>query len=79
MHYKDEEYVELRNENNLPVDLTGWVLRDKNDVDQTFTFAEGTELKPGSTTKVFTTLPTTSSRLKASALSGTIKVTLLNC
>jgi large subunit ribosomal protein L4 len=54
VHYKDEEYVELRNENDLPVDLTGWVLRDKNDADQSFTFAEGTELKPGSTTKVFT-------------------------
>jgi large subunit ribosomal protein L4 len=54
VHYKDEEYVELRNENDLPVDLTGWVIRDKNDADQSFTFAEGTELKPGSTTKVFT-------------------------
>ena len=54
VHYKDEEYVELRNENDLPVDLTGWILRDKNDADQSFTFAEGTELKPGSTTKVFT-------------------------
>ncbi|HST05860.1 MAG TPA: lamin tail domain-containing protein [Chloroflexia bacterium] len=54
VHYKDEEYVELRNENDLPVDLTGWVVRDKNDDKQSFTFAEGTELKPGSTTKVFT-------------------------
>ncbi len=54
VHYKDEEYVELRNDNDLPVDLTGWIVRDKNDADQAFTFSEGTELKPGSTTKVFT-------------------------
>ena len=54
VHYKDEEYVEIRNDNDLPVDLTGWIVRDKNDADQLFTFAEGTELKPGSTTKVFT-------------------------
>ena len=54
VHYKDEEYVELRNDNDLPIDLAGWVLRDKNDADQAFTFAEGTELKGGSTTKVFT-------------------------
>ena len=54
VHYKDEEYVELRNDNDLPVDLTGWIVRDKNNTDQSFTFAEGTELKPGSTTKVFT-------------------------
>lgn len=54
VHYKGDEYVELRNDYDLPVDLTGWVLRDKNDEGQSFTFSEGTGLKPGSTTKVYT-------------------------
>lgn len=54
VHYKTPEQVTLRNENDLPVDLGGWTLRDKNDEAQSFTFPEGVELKPGSTVSVFT-------------------------
>ena len=54
VHYQGEEYVQLRNDNDLPVDLGGWTLRDKKDEKQSMTFPEGTELKPGSTVKVFT-------------------------
>jgi large subunit ribosomal protein L4 len=54
VHYQGEEYVQLRNDNDLPVDLGGWTLRDKKDEAQSMTFPEGTELKPGSTVKVFT-------------------------
>jgi len=52
--YKGDEYVEIRNDNDLPIDLAGWVLRDKNDADQSFTFPEGSELKAGGTFQVFT-------------------------
>ncbi|MEO5953644.1 MAG: 50S ribosomal protein L4 [Chloroflexia bacterium] len=54
VHYKTPEQVTLRNDNDLPVDLGGWILRDKNDEAQSFTFPEGVELKPGSTVSVFT-------------------------
>lgn len=54
VHYKSPEQITLRNENDLPVDLGGWTIRDKNDAEQSFTFPEGVELKPGSTLSVFT-------------------------
>ncbi len=54
VHYQGEEYVQLRNDNDLPVDLSGWTLRDKNEESQSMTFPDGTELKPGSTLRVFT-------------------------
>ncbi len=54
VHFKTPEHVVLRNENDLPVDLGGWTIRDKNDEGQSFTFEEGVELKPGSTLSVFT-------------------------
>ena len=53
VNYKGDEYVEIRNDNDLPIDLAGWVLRDKNDADQSFTFPEGSELKAGGTFQVF--------------------------
>jgi small subunit ribosomal protein S16 len=52
--YKGDEYVEIRNDDDLPIDLAGWILRDKNDADQSFTFPEGSELKAGGTFQVFT-------------------------
>ena len=52
VHYKGDEYVQLRNDGDQPVDLGGWTLRDKDD--ESMTFPEGTELKPGSTLKVYT-------------------------
>ena len=54
VHFKSPEHVVLRNENDLPVDLGGWTIRDKNEQGQSFTFDEGVELKPGSTLSVFT-------------------------
>lgn len=54
VHYSGEEYVEITNNNDAPVDLGGWVLRDKNDQDQSFTFPEDTELAPGASLQVFT-------------------------
>jgi small subunit ribosomal protein S16 len=53
VNFKGDEYVEIRNDNDLPVDLGGWVLRDKNDAGQSFTFPEGSELKAGGTFQVF--------------------------
>jgi hypothetical protein len=54
VHFQGEEYVQLRNDGETAVDLGGWTLRDKNDDKQSMTFPEGTELKPGSTVKIFT-------------------------
>jgi large subunit ribosomal protein L4 len=54
VHYEGEEFVQLRNDGEAVADLGGWTLRDKKDEIQSMTFPEGTELKPGSTLKVFT-------------------------
>jgi large subunit ribosomal protein L4 len=54
VHYEGEEFVQLRNDGEAVVDLGGWTLRDKKDENQSMSFPEGTELKPGSTLKVFT-------------------------
>lgn len=54
LHYQGEEFVQLRNDGEHTVDLGGWTLRDKHEENQTMTFPEGTELKAGSTLKVFT-------------------------
>jgi large subunit ribosomal protein L4 len=54
VHYEGDEHVEVQNTNDFPVDITGYVLRDKNDADQAFTFPEGAELNPGGHVTVFT-------------------------
>jgi hypothetical protein len=54
VQYAGEEYVVLRNNSAQAVDIGGWTLRDKNEVDQRFVFPQGTELSPGATAKVFT-------------------------
>jgi len=54
VHYEGDEHVEVQNTNDFPVDISGYVLRDKNDADQSFTFPEGAELNPGGHVTVFT-------------------------
>jgi large subunit ribosomal protein L4 len=54
VHFEGDEYIELHNTNDFPADITGYVLRDKNDHDQTFTFPEGAELHAGGKLTVFT-------------------------
>jgi len=53
-HFEGDEYIELHNTNDFPADITGYVLRDKNDHDQTFTFPEGAELHAGGKLTIFT-------------------------
>jgi hypothetical protein len=52
--YSGQEYVELRNTGGTAIDLGGWILRDKNDNDQQYLFAEGTQLAAGATLQVYT-------------------------
>ena len=54
VHYEGDEYVELHNTNDFPANIAGYVLRDKNDEGQSFTFPEGAELNPGGKLTVFT-------------------------
>ncbi len=53
VHFEGDEYIELQNSNDFPVDIAGYVLRDKNDHDQAFTFPEGAELHAGGKLTVF--------------------------
>ena len=46
--------VEVQNTNDLPIDISGYVLRDKNDPEQSFTFPEGVEVNAGGHITVFT-------------------------
>jgi hypothetical protein len=54
VHYTGDEHVEIQNTNDFPVDISGYVLRDKNDPDQAFTFPESVELNPGGHVTIFT-------------------------
>ena len=49
-----QEYVEIRNKGGQAADLGGWVLRDKNDTGQSFSFPGGTQIPPGATIQVYT-------------------------
>jgi hypothetical protein len=49
-----DEYVEIYNESAAPVDLSGWTLRDKNEIDQHYAFPAGTSLAAGATLTVYT-------------------------
>jgi large subunit ribosomal protein L4 len=54
VHVEGDEYVELQNTNDFPADISGYVLRDKNNEAQSFTFPEAAELNPGGKLTVFT-------------------------
>ncbi len=51
--YSGNEYVELSN-NARVVDLSGWILRDKNETDQKFVFPEGSKIEAGGTVDIYT-------------------------
>ena len=48
------EYVEIQNKGAQATNLSGWVLRDKNDDGQRFAFPPGTQIQPGETIQVYT-------------------------
>lgn len=54
VQYAGIEYVELTNKGSDAVDISQWILRDKNDAKQIFTFPAGTQLPAGSTIQVYT-------------------------
>jgi large subunit ribosomal protein L4 len=54
VHFEGDEYVELHNTNDFPADIVGYVLRDKRQKRQSFTFPEGAEINPGGKLTVFT-------------------------
>ena len=54
VQYSGNEYVELSNTGSGAVDIGGWLLRDKNEVEQRYTFAAGLQLLAGSPIQVYT-------------------------
>jgi hypothetical protein len=54
VQFKGQEHVAVKNNNDLPVDISGWMIRDKNDPEQTYTFPANTEIKPNDTIEVYT-------------------------
>lgn len=54
VQFKGHEHVAIKNNNDLPVDISGWMIRDKNDPKQSYTFPANTEIKPGDTVEVYT-------------------------
>lgn len=54
VQYSGDEYVEIKNDGQSPVDLSGWAIRDQNDTNQAFTFPQDTQLKAGATLQVYT-------------------------
>jgi hypothetical protein len=52
--YSGQEYVEIANNGGDTVDLGEWVLRDRNDRRQSYTFPGGTTLGPAATLQVYT-------------------------
>jgi hypothetical protein len=54
IRYSGQEYVEIANNGTEAADLGGWVLRDRNDRRQSYTFPSGTSLAPGATLQVYT-------------------------
>lgn len=49
-----DEYIEIYNGAARPADLSGWTLRDKNEVEQHYTFPAGTTLPSGAALTVYT-------------------------
>jgi Lamin Tail Domain len=54
VQYLGKEFVEIKNTGGTPANISGWVLRDKNDQGQKYTFPDGTELPAGGTAQVYT-------------------------
>lgn len=54
IRYAGQEYVEVGNNGSEAADISGWVLRDRNDRRQSYTFPTGTVLPPGATLQVYT-------------------------
>ena len=54
VRFTGQEYVAIRNRGGSAVDISGWILRDKNDPDQRFVFPRGTVLAAGATIQVYT-------------------------
>jgi hypothetical protein len=54
VQYEGTEHVTLRNKSAATVDVSGWVLRDKNDPQQRFAFPGGTQIPAGGTVQVYT-------------------------
>lgn len=54
VQYKGDEYVEVMNTSDLPIDIGGYKLRDKNDAGQEYTFSEGAALPAGGIIEVYT-------------------------
>ena len=49
-----DEFVEISNEGTTAADLSGWRLRDKNEIEQSYAFPAGTSLAAGATLTVYT-------------------------
>lgn len=54
VQHTGDQYVEIKNSGPTPADIGAWVLRDKSDHDQRYTFPEGTQLPVGGTVQVYT-------------------------
>src|SRR5207245_1739058 len=54
VQYSGKEFVELKNTGAAPADISAWLLRDKNDQGQKYTFPNGTQLPAGGTLQVYT-------------------------
>jgi Lamin Tail Domain len=54
VEYAGDEYVEITDRGGSSADLSGWVLRDKNDTGQSFTFPPGMQLPAGGKVQVYT-------------------------
>jgi hypothetical protein len=54
IRYSGQEYVEVGNNGSEAADIGGWVLRDRNDRRQSYTFPTSTVLPPGATLQVYT-------------------------
>jgi hypothetical protein len=54
IRYSGQEHVEIGNSGVDSVDIGGWVLHDRNDERQTYTFPPGTSLAPGMVIQVYT-------------------------
>jgi hypothetical protein len=54
IRYVGQEYVEIGNSGGEAVDISGWVLRDRNDPRQTYTFPPGATLAPGAKLLIYT-------------------------
>lgn len=54
VQYSGEERVTLKNGGGSSADIGGWVLRDKNELEQKFVFPNGAQIPAGGTVEVYT-------------------------